>query len=321
MQSVGLKLSIIVPVYNAEKWLRRCVESLLNQGINSSEYEILLIDDGSKDGSLAIANEFAASYGNTRVFTQPNAGPGAARNRGIDNAKGRYLMFVDADDYLKPNSLASILDLAISNRLDLCFYRLLVLTQEGNHIGGCEVITHNICTGGYAMTHGADIGSACICLLSSKLLQENSICFTSINQGEDTLFMTGAMAFASRVKFLPQEIYVYDLTRDTSNSRLVEIHKDKLMDSLFIAHQTHGLASQGLMPSLSNFLHKRANSMIVSQMIDVLMHKKLYGASFVSKYFNRLYDLRLYPISGQTLSWRTTMLIPILNIIKPFLPK
>ena len=70
-----MKLSIIVPVYNAEKWLRRCVNSLLNQGIGTSGYEILLIDDGSKDGSLAIANEFAAVQSNIRVFTRPRRCP------------------------------------------------------------------------------------------------------------------------------------------------------------------------------------------------------------------------------------------------------
>ncbi len=316
-----MKLSIIVPVYNAEKWLRRCVESLLNQDIDKSEYEILLIDDGSKDGSLALAQQLANEASNIRVFTQPNAGPGAARNRGIDNATGDYLMFVDADDDLKPNSLAPILDIAISNGLDLCFYRLLVITQDGSHIGGCEVITNNICTGEYALRHGADIGSACICLLSSELQRTNGIRFTSIHQGEDTLFMTEAITFATKIKFLPQAIYVYDLTRDTSSSRLVEIHKEKLMDSLFIALQTHELASKGLTTSLSKFLHQRANSMIVSQMIDVLTHKGKYGHSFVAKYFNRLYDLGLYPISGHTLSWRTTLFIPVLNIIKPFLPK
>ena len=316
-----MKLSIIVPVYNAEKWLRRCVESLLDQDIDKSEYEILLVDDGSKDGSLAIANELAASYSNIRVFTQPNAGPGAARNRGIDNANGQYLMFVDADDYIKPDSLSPILEQAISNDLDLCFYRLLVLTQEGNHIGGCEVITNNICTGEYAMKHGADIGSACICILSSKLLQENGIRFTSIHQGEDTLFMTEAMAFASRLKFLPQAIYVYDLTRDTSASRLVEIHKEKLMDSLFIAYQTHALASRGLTLPLSEFLHQRANSMIVSQVIEVLEYRKKYGEAFTIEYFKKAQEFNLFPIKGSTLSWRTTIVIPALNLITAIFAK
>lgn len=317
-----MKLSIVVPIYNADKWLQRCVESLLNQGIGPSEYEILLIDDGSKDGSLAIANEFAAVQSNIRVFTQPNAGPGAARNRGINNAKGEYIMFVDADDYLKPNSLPPILDLAISNSLDLCFYRLLVVTKSGSRIGGCKVVTNSICSGEYAMKHGADIGSACICLLSHDLLQTNGIRFTHIHQGEDTLFMTEALAYASRIRFLSKAIYVYDLTRDTSDARLIEIHKEKLMDSLFIAHKTQELASREKMPSsLSDFLRQRANSMIVSQVIEVLCHKNKYGCSFVSEYFNRLYDLNLYPVTGKTLSWRTTILISALNIIKPFLPR
>ena len=317
-----MKLSIIVPVYNAEKWLKRCVNSLLNQDIGTSEYEILLIDDGSKDGSLAIANEFADANSNIRVFTQPNAGPGAARNRGINSAKGQYLMFVDADDYLKPNSLPPILDLAISNSLDLCFYRLMVVTKSGSRIGGCKVVTNSICSGEYAMKHGADIGSACICLLSHDLLQTNGIRFTHIHQGEDTLFMTEALAYASRIRFLSKAIYVYDLTRDTSDTRLTEIHKEKLMDSLFIAHKTQELASREKMPSsLSDFLRQRANSMIVSQVIEVLLNKKKYGESFTIKYFNNIQKLNLLPIKGSTLSWRTTMIIPVLNLLKVIFAK
>lgn len=317
-----MKLSIVVPIYNADKWLQRCVESLLNQGIGPSEYEILLIDDGSKDGSLAIANEFADANSNIRVFTQANAGPGAARNRGIYNAKGEYLMFVDADDYLKPNSLPPILDLAISNSLDLCFYHLLVYTKEVCFTGGGKVITTDICSGEYALRHEASIGSACSCLFYRDLLINYSINFTDIVHGEDTLFMTEVMARANKIKFCPETIYMYDCTKEMSTQQLLEREKGEIMDSLFIAKQTHKLASiKGISPKTSKFLKQRSNSIIVSQVLNVLKHKNKYGLSFVSEYFNRLYDLNLYPISGSTLSWRTTLLVPILNTLKPILPK
>lgn len=317
-----MKLSIIVPIYNADKWLKRCVESLLNQGIDTSEYEILLIDDGSKDGSLAIAKDLAAVNSNIRVFTQPNAGPGAARNRGIDNAKGQYLMFVDADDYLKPNSLPHILNLAISNKLDLCFYHLLVFTKEVSFTGGGKIITTDMCSGEYALRHGANIGSACSCLFHRDLLLNYSIKFTNIIHGEDTLLMTEVMARANKIKFCPETIYMYDCTKEMSTQQLLEREKGKIMDSLFIAKQTHKLASiKGISPKTSKFLKQRSNSIIVSQVLNVLKHKNKYGLSFVSEYFNRLYALNLYPISGSTLSWRTTLLVPILNTLKPILPK
>lgn len=310
-----MKLSIIVPVYNAERWLRRCVESLLNQDIDKGEYEILLVDDGSTDGSLALAHQLAAEAGNISVFTQPNAGPGAARNRGIDNAKGDYLMFVDADDYIKPNSLAPILDLAINNELDLCFYRLLVLTQDVNFVGGSDVITTDICSGEYALMHEASVGSACSCLLCRKTLLNYNIKFSAIINGEDTLFMTETIARAARIKFSPDVLYIYDCTRETNASQLLERKKGKLMDSLFIAQKTHELATKDLTPSLSKFLHRRANSIIVPQIIDVLSHHKKYGIEFTSKYIKKIHSAGIYPIKGLTMSWCTSIFIPFLNVL------
>ena len=94
-------LSIIVPVYNAEKWLRRCVDSLLNQDLPREDYEIILVDDGSTDGSLKICDEYLAAHpGLVRVIHQPNSGVSMARNTGIELAKGEYLSFVDSDDYI-----------------------------------------------------------------------------------------------------------------------------------------------------------------------------------------------------------------------------
>ena len=322
MQSTELKLSIIVPVFNAEKWLHRCVESLLNQGIDQSEYEILLIDDGSKDGSLAIANDLATANSNIRVFTQPNAGPGAARNRGIDNANGQYLMFVDADDYLKPNSLPPILNLAISNKLDLCFYRLMVLTSKESFIGGGNIIINGICNGEYALRHGTSIGSACTCLFRHNLVQNYSIHFTSICHGEDTLFMTEALAYASKIRYCPEVIYVYDCTSDVSSTDLIERQKLKLIDSIFVSQQTHKLAlREGLAPSISKFMRQRANSIIVPQILDVLLHRKKYGSKFTKQYFSESIKLKVFPITGTTLSWRTTILIPVLNMLQVFLSK
>lgn len=90
------KISIIVPVYKAEKYLHRCVDSILAQTF--TDFELLLIDDGSPDSSGEICDQYAVSDQRVRVFHKPNGGVSSARNVGIDNAKGEWLMFVDADD-------------------------------------------------------------------------------------------------------------------------------------------------------------------------------------------------------------------------------
>ena len=92
------QISVIVPVYNAEKWLRRCVDSILAQTF--TDFELLLIDDGSTDGSPAICDEYAQRDSRIKVFYQKNSGVSAARNSGLDHARGEWILFVDADDYL-----------------------------------------------------------------------------------------------------------------------------------------------------------------------------------------------------------------------------
>ena len=109
------KLSFIVPVYNVAPYLRKCVDSLINQDYDS--YEIILVDDGSTDNSGTICDEYASpSFINSltrsvviKVIHQKNGGLSAARNTGIEAAKGEYIMFVDSDDYIEPNVLGSLM--------------------------------------------------------------------------------------------------------------------------------------------------------------------------------------------------------------------
>lgn len=105
-----LKLSVIVPVYNVEKYLSKCVESLLCQDLPPEEYEIILVDDGSPDRCGEICDEYAADHHQIKVIHRPNGGLSAARNTGIEIAQGRYVQFVDSDDYLEPNVLKFLVE-------------------------------------------------------------------------------------------------------------------------------------------------------------------------------------------------------------------
>ena len=96
-----MKLSIIVPVYNAEKYLHRCVDSLLAQDLNSEEYEIILVDDGSTDDSPKICDEYSEKYSQIKTIHKVNGGVSSARNVALDVTKGEYICFVDSDDWIK----------------------------------------------------------------------------------------------------------------------------------------------------------------------------------------------------------------------------
>lgn len=121
-----MKLSVIIPVYNVAPYLRKCVESVVNQDLAQEEYEVILVDDGSTDGSGAICDELAqcAPKGlmhgaQCTVIHQKNAGLSAARNTGVMAAKGEYIQFVDSDDYLEPNVLRELVRQMDEEKLDV----------------------------------------------------------------------------------------------------------------------------------------------------------------------------------------------------------
>lgn len=99
-------ISVIVPVYNSGQYLARCIESVLHQSF--VDFELLLINDGSSDDSSSICSDYAVRDNRIRVFHQNNAGVSAARNLGIKEIRGKYLAFVDADDYVYPNYLKDL---------------------------------------------------------------------------------------------------------------------------------------------------------------------------------------------------------------------
>ena len=126
-----MKLSIIVPVYNVEAFLAKCVDSLLAQDLPADEYEIIIVDDGSTDGSGALADALAAEHRNIRVFHQQNRGLSGARNAGIPVASGAYLMFVDSDDFLCPNVLGTLVGLMGSKELDILRFNYQNVNMDG----------------------------------------------------------------------------------------------------------------------------------------------------------------------------------------------
>ena len=121
-------LSFIIPVYNVERWVPGCLESVVQQGFE--DYEVILVDDGATDGSPQICDEYAARYPQIRVIHQENQGLSGARNTGIREAKGEYVYFVDSDDFLVPNSLSKVLEIALSNDADVAGFNSLGGSRE-----------------------------------------------------------------------------------------------------------------------------------------------------------------------------------------------
>lgn len=125
------KVSIITPVYNCEKYIKRCIQSLLEQ--TYKEIEIIMVDDGSKDRSADVIKTFQNSNDNIIYMYQENSGPGVARNRAIQKATGKYLLFVDSDDYLRDDYIEELVEIAEKNKSQLVIAGYTMVFEDGRN--------------------------------------------------------------------------------------------------------------------------------------------------------------------------------------------
>lgn len=203
-------ISVIVPVYNVEKYLRRCVDSIINQ--TYKDFEIILVDDGSKDTSPAICDEYAKKYSNIKVIHQKNAGPSVTRNEGTSIAKGDYITYIDSDDLVHPDYLKILIDLCSKNNADLSCCNFAIFSKESEIISNENTKSNELCFSGieamnkmlYGQFHGS---SACAILLNSKLAK--SIAFTSGRYHEDDLISFKYYLNSNKVAITDKKLYYY----------------------------------------------------------------------------------------------------------------
>ena len=135
------KLSIIVPVYNVEKYIRPCIESIFKQGIDDNDYEVIIVNDGTEDKSMEMIDDIINQHDNITVINQENQGLSVARNNGIAAAKGEFIFMPDSDDLLIENSLRPLLEKALEAKPDLIVADFISMTCD--EIDSFEGVTQN----------------------------------------------------------------------------------------------------------------------------------------------------------------------------------
>lgn len=216
-----MKISVIVPVYNSERYLSQCVESILSQ--TYSDFELLLINDGSKDKSESICDEFSKKDKRIRVFHQKNSGVSAARNKGINQAKGEYICFVDADDWVDQNIFEFLINTIESVKGDLSYcghieynnkFNVKKEIQQTHQKGyGYEVINNVISS---SFPTSIPIWT---CIIKRKLIIDNNIKFTvTCSYGEDQEFLIKCLSHSIRVSSISKYLYYYRVDIDSAMS-------------------------------------------------------------------------------------------------------
>jgi glycosyltransferase involved in cell wall biosynthesis len=202
-------VSIIVPVFNAERYLKNCLDSLIAQTLN--EIEILCINDGSTDNSLEILSDYSKKDSRIRIFNQKNAGPGMARNTALDNAKGEYIYFLDSDDYITSDYLQGLYDIAKETGSAIVVNPVIILSYPNMQKQLPEIsykektycITPEILP---KITGKVYLWNR---LFRIDLLKLNDIKFPNIIIAEDLYFYYCLMPFVKQISISQTGIYYY----------------------------------------------------------------------------------------------------------------
>lgn len=224
-----MKISVVIPVYNSEKYIQRCISSVLEQTFPN--WEMILVDDGSNDNSLEICQRNAAADERIKVIHQSNKGPGEARNVGIAATTGDYIVFVDSDDFI-----------------DKDYFQLLSIKADGNDVVFIDVQQRK--TNGavgkkeymstYKESSPDDIIRSCITgyfpwggvrkVASAKLIKKNNIRYSQSRIGEEAVFTFQVLSSAKTLTFLDEKpVYFYELHEDSlSNIRMSDPWGDTL---------------------------------------------------------------------------------------------
>lgn len=223
-----MKLSIIIPIYKAERWIGRCLDSIFSQGTDESEYEVVCVIDGSPDNSANIVRKYQKSHGNIALVEQENQGVSVARNNGIMRAWGDFVAFVDADDCLHHGALPSLLNYLKINIDNLIVFRAFCKDYEwypwvnqfhhGDAVGVKEAISKGF-------LHGSVWG----CCYRRDFLLKNNILFPdNISNGEDTFFFLICMYFTGTIRFI--DLHLYDVIEE--NFSLSRTYNRKRIDGI-----------------------------------------------------------------------------------------
>lgn len=229
-----LAYSVIIPVYNAEKYLESCVQSVLQQN-TESEYEIILVNDGSRDNSPVLCDRLAQQDGRIRVIHQINQGVSIARNTGVVAADGEYVLFLDSDDCWESDLMAQ-LDAYLCHKPDLIEFGYLTFDEitEGIPVfpepmsGGSGKEALDVCIRKGVMP----LGSSCVAAYRCEFLTENGLHFqTGVRYGEDLEFKVQCLLRAETMYSIQKALYRY---RMHGESAVHTLSLEKIRDVLSV---------------------------------------------------------------------------------------
>lgn len=222
------KVSVIIPIYNSEKYLKMCIESILNQTIR--DIEIIMVDDGSTDNSLEIIKNYQKKDDRIIVLQQQNKGAGSARNYGMDQASGEYYLFLDSDDFFEPDMLEKSYELASNNQLDIVVMGCDIYKEQHDVFEFCNYSIQKTLLPKKRVFKMSDVkkdvfktfvGWPWDKLIRADFIKDKNIRFEEQRTTNDMYFIFIALLLANRISII-DEVYVHYRQNEVSLSKTRE---------------------------------------------------------------------------------------------------
>ncbi len=314
-----MRLSIVVNMYNTASYLPKCMDTLLHQDIKGEDYEIILVDDGSTDESLALANNYVAQSENNPswpcicVCAHANKGLAGARNTGVDAATGQYLCFVDPDDYIEENSLASLLQQMDDEQLDMLRFNYQKIDETGNKlkdskqeatfdyspkiISGSDFLIERLTTTCYVWAY----------IYRLDIIKRNNIRFIEGRYFDDTPWLPRVLQVAKRINCTPIR-HQYYLQR--SGSLVHTMNKKSVLRKVKGQLELISIL-KSQMESIDRTTQGWYEKMISHVCISLLTSVAVYDYKHCNSYLRKLQHL--FPLNQEGLGKKMSYKIYLLN--------
>ena len=324
MEDYKYKLSIIIPMYNAEKYIGICLDSILDSNLLKEEYEIVIVNDGSQDKSPEIAQDYASKYSNVTYLTQENQGQSTARNYGIKTCQGEYIWCVDADDKVISEQLPKIIEaLDEYKNLDILAIQLQNVTEEGQYLDvECSqpTLVHNkVLSGVEAVLSGYNPSSICALITKKQLFIDNNIFFVKGITHQDVELTYRLMPCAMKVVFSDIIPYLYIYHPNSTSKSMVPEKKIKyIKDDIYIINSFRRLALsfKDINPQLYSVIFNRSQNVLFGLVYSLYKNKKEWGKLGINSVIvDELKKEQLYPMKGEFDSLKKSLFVRLfLNI-------
>lgn len=319
----NVRVSIIVPVYNVEKYIERCLKSLVNQTLK--DIEIIIVNDDTPDNSMNLCQEYAKKDNRIKIFNKKNEGLGLTRNYGINQASGEFIAFVDSDDFVEKNFYEKMYESAIRNNSDIVFaeYKIYTYNNEIKYTNAGKIPFNNECVKPkevlYSMLNiktdeynNSNMGmSVWRAIYKKKIIEKNDIVFVSEREyiSEDICFNFDILENSNLVSFAKGTYYYYcynsvslshsyrkDRMEKTKNLIHKLIEKAKIsneyekmktgLNDLFVSY-VHGIIKQEVNNKQLNFKQKKNN---INKILDDIELREALNNKNKKNFKNNIFD-------------------------------